>query len=212
VQGDSLRADKLHQPETSRLEAKPFSGLLEFTKRVAFASFLMLPPALAAQQSVDVDISIEKGEAVIITGLDDTVVTVDDPFVPVGAPLVSAFVNPCVHSTTGLYSITISSANGHSNFAVENTAGATMPYRLRLWTIDGSSGFPGTYTRQVHTSTVTLTNRVASPTVSCLGHGFPTNGSQPSNLQFRTHVQRAAFNNAPVGIYTDTLIFTIVPD
>lgn len=156
-----------------------------------------------AQESYDVDISLSKADSVRISDVDDWVVGVFAPDDTI-AHRTGVFDYMCVHSTSGLYRLDFSSANGGANLTLESSAGDTMAYLVVSYSYSENSSRAFPDTRQEFTSPFSLNNRLASPNVSCVGQGFAN-----ANLYMAAAINPAAFNAAPPGIYQDTIIMTV---
>lgn len=158
---------------------------------------------LHAQEAEDADISIVKGDAVLLSDIDDWLVGVFGPNDSINQR-VGNFDFFCAHSTTGLFSLDLSSTNGGANLTLFSGGGDAMEYFVVAYSYseNASRVFPDT--RQEFTQPFTLNRRLGSPTPSCVGQGFGD-----ANLYFAAAVEPANFNAAPAGIYRDTVVMTI---
>lgn len=159
------------------------------------------------QDSQDIDVSIVKDEAALITGLQDLVISRDSDFTTT-TRLRTPFTYLCAHSTTGRYSLSVSSANGYSPFRVESTSGNLLQYQVIMGTLNGDDAPSRSLRRRIFNTPLNLTDRLASSAASCIGQGF----QRDANIEIRLVVSRIGFNAAQPGIYSDTLILTIAPE
>lgn len=156
-----------------------------------------------AQEAEDSEVSIIKGDAVLLSDIDDWVVGIFGPSDTI-ATRVGNFDFFCAHSTTGLFRLELSSVNGGANLTLLSNGGDTMEYFVVAYSYseNASRVFPDT--RQEFTQPFALSRRLASPNPSCVGQGFGD-----ANLYFAAAVEPGNFNAAPAGIYRDTVIMTI---
>lgn len=175
---------------------------------VAAAALLMVAPYLAAQEAAESEIQVIKTDNVQITGLEDWLIASTGPDAVTTTSFRSVIDNICVHSSTGRYSLAVSSVNGGPQFNLISTSGDTLRYRIITWSLDGNGTPSDTLERRVLFGPATLTDRLASPTVSCVGQGF----SGDRNVRMRALVLRGDFNSADPGIYQDTVILMVSPE
>lgn len=156
-----------------------------------------------AQDSADSQISIARGEAVQITNIDDWLIGVNTA-TAVNFTLQYEWDATCVYTSTGLYSVEVSSGNGGPALFLESSGGDTMPYQLYFYYRRGA-----TYTLSpgYTTPVTTLTNLSGSTSLTCADETFA-----PTNLWFTAVVRPGPFNAAPPGIYTDFATITVRPE
>jgi len=155
----------------------------------------------SAQETYDVLVTITKGEAVQISGVDDQLIGIFDADAVLGAATVRATIDDiCVYSTTGLYDMTLESIHP-GRVMLRGSSGVNMNYLIDIWTRDAAGS--GALQRIRRSRATEFTNRLASRVLGC------TDGSV--TMRLRTFVTRARFNEAPPGIYQDTLILTVRP-
>ena len=136
-------------------------------------------------------VSIVKGDTAQITGLTDIVLvpwSTGDP-----APVGSA--NACVYTSTGLYQMTATSANGVGPTFRMTDGLAFIDYAVG-WN-DGAAGL------QVASNGVALLGQVGDAASTTCG------GATPASVQVNITV--ANMNGAPTGAYGDTLTVIIAP-
>lgn len=174
------------------------------------ALFTVVGVNSSAQDAKDIDVSVQKHEAALITGLRDFTVAAAGPdFVATERFRFNSVIQPlCVHSTTGRYSLSVHSVNGYTPFQLESTSGETLTYGMVVWTLNGDDGPSGARVREVFSDTFNLTDRLASPTLSCSGQGFQAD----TNLRVRIFVTNNNYNAASPGTYTDTVVLTVAPE
>lgn len=178
--------------------------------RVYFPAVLALVGAVCAwtstahaQEAKDSEITMVKTETVKISDVDDWIVGIFGPDDTINRRQ-GNFDFICVHSTSGLYRLDLSSTNGGSDLTLLSGANDPMEYLVVVYSYSENAGRAFPDVRQEFSAPFALERRLASPTVSCVGQGF-----QNANLYIAAAVNPAAFNAAPPGIYQDTVIMTV---
>lgn len=136
------------------------------------------------------DIILEKDDMVQITGLADIDLGSESRLTADA----SASDDVCVFSTSGSYSVTVSSANGSFILQDINTA-SDIAYEIN-WTVDNTPQ--------------ALTYNTASTAIAG-NNNDPTCGGTP-NASFEVVVPSAGFNAASPGTYIDTLTLLLSPE
>lgn len=168
------------------------------------ATFIFaVPNSALAQDSVDSEVSITKGEAIRISNIDDWLI---------GVFTATSTINnwqyqwdyQCVYSTSGAYSVEITSQNGLTPLALISGAGDQMEYDIYSFYRRGVNyNLDGPY----DTATFSLTNLSASQSPTCADENYGG-----ANLFFAAVVKPAGFNAAPPGIYQDLVTLQVVPE
>ncbi len=154
-----------------------------------------------AQQAVDADISITRGEAVRISNIDDWLIGVFTATDSINT-IQYNWDWECVYSSTGSYRVQVLSQNGGSQLTL--TSG---PNSMRYW-IYAYYRRGNNYQLSGHTSPdFTLSNLSGSTQIDCSDE--PTSAS---NLWFAALVRPADFNPAPPGIYQDLVTLLVSPE
>lgn len=160
--------------------------------------------ALAATtDSSDAELSITKGEAVKISGIDDWLIGVFTATSSINN-LQYQWDYECVYSSSGAYRVEIISTLGDNPLNLQSSAGDKMNYEIWSFYRQGNSyNLDGPYT----TPTFTLSNLSASQSLSCSDEAYGGN-----NLFFAAVVRPGPFNNAPPGIYNDQVTLIVSPE
>ena len=153
-------------------------------------------------------ITIGKGDFVQVTKVDDILIGAFPANATIDARTFrrDQFDYQCVHSTTGAYALSVSSANGNGRLRLASDAGDRMDYELHLWFRRVGASFQYTSTRYTR-SPIELTGLSGSTFADCADEGLDN-----SNFIVTGVVQQNAFNAAPPGIYRDTITLTLVPE
>jgi hypothetical protein len=161
---------------------------------------MVLSTQTLAQATIESDISIVKGESAHITGVDDWIIGVFSPTDTI--PVYSYQWDPeCVFTSTGSYSVELSSQNGGADLTLKTAAGDEMKYWLYAYYFRASGGVLEGWT----TSDKTISNLKGSLSPTCAD----TNGR---NLWFAALVRNYDFNPAVPGIYQDLMTITVSPE
>lgn len=169
---------------------------------LALGGLLAVSAAATAQSVSQSDITIVKGEAVKISDVDDWLI---------GVFTASDTINfsqyqwdpQCVYSTTGTYSIQVTSANGGANLNLQSGTDS-MNYRIYTVFRRGGNYF---WTSSTNT-TINISNMSGSSTsLTCADESIAG-----INLWFAALVRPADFNPAPPGIYQDVVSLTVTPE
>lgn len=159
--------------------------------------------AYAQSFTHEADVTITKGESVKISNVDDWLIGV---FTSLDTINTSQYLwdQQCVYSSTGAYSIQVSSANGGGALHLESSSGDEMNYRIYSFYRRNTGGYT---LRAFNTSNFTITGLRGSSVLDCSDQ--PVNGV---NLWFAPLVTPADFNPAPPGIYQDLISLTVTPE
>ena len=179
---------------------------LRYIAAIVLGLLFGLAAPVGAQSITDSDTSdvrIVKGNGVLISEVDDWLVGIFAPDDSI-ARRQGNFDYICVHSTTGLYRIDVSSTNGGPSLNLQSSAGDSMDYLMVVYSYAAGASRTFPNARQEFTTPFTLTNRLASPTLSCVGQGFGD-----ANLYIAAAVDPADFNAAPAGVYQDIVVMTV---
>lgn len=178
------------------------SGLKKSFVALALSALLAVSSTAGAQSLAESDISIVKGEAVKISGIDDWLLGI---FTSTDTINFSQYLwdTQCVYSTTGTYSVQVSSANGGANLNLQSGANS-MRYRIYTVFRRGGSYF---WTSSTNT-TININNMSgSSSSLTCADENIAG-----INLWFAALVTPADFNPAPPGIYQDVVSLTVTPE
>jgi spore coat protein U-like protein len=164
------------------------------------ALLIAVSPASYAQESAQSVVSIERQEAVQISGIDDW---------DFGSWAVHDTANravrlrdtTCVHSSTGSYSLTLGSLNGTNRLRLMSGDGSRIRYNIVVRYQDGAA----LTNQRVRQSGTTINNMTGSLTLDCTG-------ARNWNLRFTPIVNRNQFNRAPPGIYQDVVTLLVTPE
>lgn len=164
------------------------------------AVIMTVSPTSYAQDSAQSVVTIERQEAVLISGIEDW---------DFGSWAVHDTANravrlrdrTCVHSSTGSYSLTLGSLNGTNRLRLMSGDGSRIRYNIVVRYQNGA-----TMTNQrVRQSGTTINNMTGSPTLDCsVGRSW--------NLRFTPIINRNQFNRAPPGIYQDVVTLLVTPE
>ena len=178
------------------------SGVARVMLSALFFSTLIATASIAA--SITSKITLVVGEGALITGIDDLLVgilTADGNI----SGLERASDTMCVFTSTGAYTLTVTSQNGGSQLTLLSASGDSMNYLVRLryrqGTLKGNTG-------NLSTPTIVQNNWPGSTEFNCSN---VTNWGG-NNLEVRATVRASWLNAAPVGIYQDVLTLMVAPE
>lgn len=169
---------------------------------MVLTSCLLLSAAPAYSSVATSDIRVIKGEAVQIGNINDWDFGLHGSLAVTNTAL-RVRDNTCVFSSTGAYSLQVSSQNGGTRLRLLNTAGDRLRYTIRVRYRDGNQ-FRNTRLRN---SISTMNALTSSQTPDCSDQG-----ARNWNLRFIPTVGRNAFNRASPGVYTDLVTIMITPE
>jgi len=154
-----------------------------------------------AQQSVRSELNLERAESVRISGIDDWFIGVFTATESINN-LQYQWDPQCVYSSTGGYTIEVSSANAASPLQLESANGDSMVYQIYSFSRQGNR-----FTLRGHNDPIFALNNLR-------GSQSPTCNDEISNtnLWFTAVVRPAAFNSAPPGIYRDVVTLVVSPE
>ena len=178
------------------------SCVLRTTLSALLLSALFATASMAA--SISAKITLVVGEGSLITGVDDLLVGILTAEGSVSGAE-RARDRMCVFTSTGAYTLTVTSQNSGSQFSLVSASGDSLRYLVRLRYRQGSlSGNTG----NLSTPTIVQNNWPGSTEFDCSN---VTNWGG-NNLEVRATVRAAWLNAAPVGIYQDVLTLMVAPE
>ncbi len=178
----------------------PFYTLTKILSAAVVASTLCAIPMANAQESADSVVTIAKEEGVKISNVDDwdfgswAVHEISDRAVRLRD-------NTCVYSSTGSYSLTLSSQNGTNRLRLMSADGERIRYNVVVRYRDGS----GLARQNINRTGTTINNMSGSLTLGCTG-------ARNWNLRFIPIVNKRQFNRASPGIYQDVVTLLVTPE
>ncbi|MBX2885301.1 MAG: hypothetical protein KTR32_35430 [Granulosicoccus sp.] len=181
----------------------PLKSVLKALFALSVLCTLLAFSTSATAQSVEQsEVSIVKSEGVKISDIDDWLIGV---FTSSDTINFSQYQwDPqCVYSSTGAYSIQVSSSNGGANLNLQS-GGNSMNYRIYAVFRRGGNYF---WTSSTNT-TINIGNMSgSSASLTCADEQIAG-----INLWFAALVTPADFNPAPPGIYQDVVSLTVTPE
>ncbi len=169
-----------------------------------FALSFFTVVATAATTSITAKITLVVGEGALITGIDDLLVgvlTADGNVTGVER----STDRMCVFTSTGAYTLTVTSQNGGSQLQLLNASGDSLRYLLRLRYRQGSlRGNTG----NLSTPSIVQSNWVGSTEFDC----SDVSNWGGNNLEVRATVRAAWLSAAPVGIYQDVVTLMVAAE
>ncbi len=171
----------------------------------SFVACCILPLALpahaqSAHDSAQSTVTITRSEDIRISDLTDwdfgtrSVSDVSDEAVSIGN-------STCVQSSTGSYSLAISSRNSGKRFQVESVAGDRIRYHIQVRYQQGNE----MRVQQVRRSQATLSNLSGSLVEKCAA-------SNGWNLRFTPVIDAQQFSQAAPGMYQDVVTLFVTPE
>ena len=183
--------------------ARCYMPYIKFAKTLSTAvvvATLCANPTAFAQESADSVVTIAKEEGVKISNINDwdfgswAVHEISDRAVRLQD-------NTCVYSSTGSYSLTLSSQNGSNRLRLRSADGERIRYNVVVRYRDGN-----VLARQLINRTgTTINNMTGSLTLGCTG-------ARNWNLRFIPIVNKRQFNRASPGIYQDVVTLLVTPE
>lgn len=169
---------------------------------IALCGFFSFSVSVSAQSVEQSEVTIVKSEGVKISNIDDWLIGVFTPTDTINN--VQYEWDPqCVYSSTGAYSIQVTSANGGANLNLQSGPNS-MNYRIYTVFRRGGNYF---WTSSTNT-TININNMSASnSSLTCADEQIAG-----INLWFTALVTPADFNPAPAGIYQDVVSLTVTPE
>lgn len=160
--------------------------------------------ATAAPTTITAKITLVVGEGALITGVDDLLVGVLTADGNVSG-VERARDRMCVFTSTGAYTLTVTSQNGGSQLQLVNSSGDTLRYLIRMRYRQGSlRGNTG----NLSTPVIVQNNWASSTEFDC---SDVTNWGG-NNLEMRATVRASWLSAAPVGIYQDVVTLMVAPE
>ena len=165
---------------------------------------MMLPSVVFSANSAQSKITVTVGEAAKISGIDDWVIGIHTADESLGAYWEYNWDYECVFSSTGAYSVELTSQNGVSPMVLKSASGDEMDYEVWAYVKQGAShSIKGPY----RAANFTIPNLTGSDSQTCQGEGYGGH-----NLFFAALVRRTSFDPAPSGIYRDQMVITVRPE
>ena len=169
------------------------------------AATLVTPSVRAQQASADAELSIVRSELALISDVDDWVIGLHPSAATLSFSDFSDWDWQCVYTTTGLFGVEVTSANGGSRLHLRSGADE-LDYHFYTWYRQGAT-YPTYAVGPYSTPSVTIGNLSGSLVPDCSDEAFGN-----SNLWFIARVYPADFNAAPPGIYRDVMTITVTPE
>lgn len=153
------------------------------------------------------EISVERANAVVLSRVDDWFLGAYSAL-ETESSLIRVYDWTCVFSTTGMYSLTIQSANGGSSLKLQSRSGDQITY----WILVMHEGPSGAVRTTVRVPDYHITGMIASRDLNCEGLKEDNKNEQNWNLRFRPAILHRNFNAAPPGIYTDQITLVVTAE
>lgn len=183
--------------KTAIVLKKILFGILPF---VLVALSTMTYAANSAQSTI----SITVGETAKISAIDDWVIGIHAADENMSSFWEYKWDYECVFTSTGAYSVELTSQNGASPLELRNNSGDPLAYEVWAYVKKGASySIKGPF----RDATFNMSNLTGSDSQTCQGEGYGGH-----NLFFAALVRRTNFNAAPTGIYRDQMVITVRPE
>ena len=160
-----------------------------------------------SQDSADVQVSITRGDAVKISGVDNWTIGVYGPDDTLPTNFQNAWDLICVYSSTGVFGLELVSQNGAGPFTAKS-GGDELNYFVQVVYYQGGLNRLQVRRSNENTSPGTVSNLRGSPSLTCADDEF--NGG--NNLGLAAFMRKADFDAAPPGIYQDVVTVIVRPE
>lgn len=178
--------------------------LKETLSAILMLILVLVPAVVYSGDSSQSKISIFVGEAAKISKIDDWVISIHTSNEDMGSIWEYKWDYECVFSSTGAYSVELTSSNGGSELELRSESGVPLKYELWAYVKKGASySLEGPFT----TTTLSIVDLTGSASHSCQGEAYGGH-----NLFFAPLVRQANFNAAPTGVYRDKIVITVRPE
>ena len=176
------------------------------------ALVLVGAPLAPAQDSADSEISMTRGNAVKISGLDNWTIGVYGPDDTLPTNFQNSWDLSCVYSSTGVFSLQLVSQNG-SGPMTARSGSDELNYSVQVVYYQGGinvGGINALLVRRANRdrSPAAVDNMRGSLSLTCADDIY--NGG--NNLGLAAFMRKADFDAAPPGIYQDTMTVIVSPE